>query len=64
MVVGGAGIGDGQGGGGVVGGPGGISEKHVKEMLKNFKNEMKPMINDIAERISEAKTSKHRFYTE
>jgi carboxylesterase type B len=43
----------GEGGGG--GGGGGMSAGEIKKLFAQFKNDMKPMITDIAERLSENK---------
>lgn len=60
LEVGGMGIGDvtnnitmvqGEGGGG----GGGMSAGEIKKLFAQFKNDMKPMITDIAERLSENK---------
>ena len=41
----------------VGGGGGQMTDAQIKKMFNQFKVDMKPMINDIAERISETKTT-------
>lgn len=48
LEVGGMGLGDGEGGG--------LTERDIKKLFNQFKVDMKPMITDIADRISENKT--------